>query len=300
MSTHGIKTGKVKVDLDTMMERKNGIVDALTSGINMLLKKNKVKSIVGRGRLVGPGRIQVSEPQSSTVEADRVVIATGSVPMMLPGIEVDGDHIGDSTTALSYPSVPKKLVVIGGGYIGLELGSVWSRLGSEVVVLEAMDDVLAGLDGEIAKHARRAFEKQGLTFTTGAFVESAVRKGKGCEVTCRDMESITCDRVLMCAGRVPNTGEIGLDGVGVETDRRGNISVDEDFQTNVNGVYAIGDCIGGAMLAHKASEEGIACIEKNRHWIRSCQLRCDSGNRLYASGNRFGRLDRRAACRIRN
>ena len=262
MASHGISVGKVSVDLETMMDRKTKIVDTLTGGINMLLKKNKVAAIVGRGKLTGRNTIAVSGGSPTNVEADRIIIASGSIPMMLPGIEYDGDYIGDSTTALSYPKVPKKLVVIGGGYIGLELGSVWSRLGSEVVVLEAMDKVLAGLDGEIAKHARRTFEKQGLTFTTSAFVESAVRKGKGCEVKCRDMDTIDCDRVLMCAGRVPNTKDIGLDSVGVETDRRGSIQVNESFQTNVEGVFAIGDCIGGAMLAHKASEEGIACVEK--------------------------------------
>ena len=262
MSSHGIQVGKVKVDLDAMMQRKTGIVDALTGGIKMLLKKNKVTSFVGRGKLAGPGTIEVTGSSSTTVQAEKIVIATGSIPMMLPGIEFDGDYIGDSTTALSYSSVPKKLVVIGGGYIGLELGSVWSRLGSEVVVLEALDDVLAGLDREIAGLAKRAFEKQGLSFKTGAFVESATRKGNGCEVRCRDMEPIQCNRVLMSAGRVPNTKEIGLENIGVATEKRGYITVDDKFQTNISNVFAIGDCIGGAMLAHKASEEGVACVEK--------------------------------------
>lgn len=262
MAAHGIQVGDVKVDLKTMMARKEKIVDTLTGGINMLLKRNKVTAIVGRGKIAGAGKIEVDGKNAGTVQAKQIIIASGSVPMMLPGIEYDGDFIGDSTTALSYPSVPGKLVVIGGGYIGLELGSVWSRLGSEVVVLEAMPAVLAGLDGEIAKQARRTFEKQGLTFTTGAFVESAKRSGNGCEVKCKEMEPIQCDRVLMCAGRVPNTKDIGLDTVGIKTDRRGAILVDKSFQTSANSIYAIGDCIGGAMLAHKASEEGIACVEK--------------------------------------
>lgn len=262
MSSHGIKVGDVSVDLNAMMSRKSKIVDTLTGGINMLLKKNKVSAIVGRGKLVGGNGIEVTGPSSSTVTADKIIIASGSIPMMLPGIEYDGEYVGDSTAALSYDTVPKKLVVIGGGYIGLELGSVWSRLGSEVIVLEAMDKVLAGLDSEIAKLATRMFEKQGLKFVTGAFVESAKRNGDGCTVKCRDMEPMQCDRVLMCAGRVPNTKSIGLESIGVETDRRGSILVDDKFQTNVPGVYAIGDCIGGAMLAHKASEEGIACVEK--------------------------------------
>ena len=258
MADHGIGVGDLKVDLSKMMARKNSVVDALTGGIKMLLKKNKVTGIVGRGKLIGANKIEVS---GETFVADKIVIASGSVPMNLPGIEFDGDYIGDSTTALSYQEVPKKLVVIGGGYIGLELGSVWSRLGSEVLILEAMDRVLAGLDGEIAKHARRTFEKQGLTFETGAFVESASREGAGCKVVCKDRDPILCDRVLMCAGRVPNTKDLGLEQCGVETDRRGNILVDKHFQTSVESVFAIGDCIGGAMLAHKASEEGIACVE---------------------------------------
>ena len=262
MSSHGIQVGEVSVDLSTMMTRKSKIIDTLTGGINMLLKKNKVAAIVGRGKIAGPGEIAVTGQQAQTVTADKIIIATGSVPMMLPGIEYDGDYVGDSTTALEYKEVPRKLVVIGGGYIGLELGSVWSRLGSEVVVLEAMDKVLAGLDGEIAKLATRTFEKQGLKFVTGAFVESAKRDGDGCIVKCKDMNPIACDRVLMCAGRVPNTRDIGLESVGIEMDRRGSILVNESFNTNVVGIYAIGDCIGGAMLAHKASEEGIACIEK--------------------------------------
>ncbi len=262
MGSHGIKVGQVEIDLATMMARKEKIVGTLTGGIKMLLKRNKVSAIVGRGTIVGSGKIEVAGSDARTVESKNILIATGSVPMMLPGIEYDGEYIGDSTTALSYANVPKSLVVIGGGYIGLELGSVWSRLGSEVTVLEAMPAVLSGLDGEIAKQAVRTFEKQGLTFRTGAFVESAKRAGQGCEVKCKDMDTIQCDRVLMCAGRVPNTKGIGLESAGIQTDRRGSIVVDANFQTNAAGIFAIGDCIGGAMLAHKASEEGIACVEK--------------------------------------
>ena len=262
MATHGIGVSDVTVDLGTMMKRKEKIVDTLTGGIKMLLKKNKVAAIVGRGKLTGPGTIEVTGKDAKTLTADKIILSTGSNPMMLPGIEYDGDLIGDSTTALSYEKPPKKLIVIGGGYIGLELGSVWSRLGSKVLILEAMDKVLAGLDDEIAKLARRTFEKQGLEFKTGMFVESAVKKGKGCVVTCKGEEPIKCDRVLMCTGRVPNTKDIGLESVGIQTDRRGAIQVNENFETSAAGVYAIGDCIGGAMLAHKASEEGVACVEK--------------------------------------
>lgn len=262
MADHGIEAQGVSVDLKKMLSRKDKIVDQLTGGIKMLLKKNKVPAIVGRGKLDGPGKINVTGKDAGEYSAKHIIIATGSNPMMLPGIEYDGEFVGDSTTALSFNKVPEKLVVIGGGYIGLELGSVWNRLGSDVTVLEAMDKVLPGLDGEIAKIAARVFAKQGLKFQTGAWVESAKRHGDGCIVKCKDQDPIECDRVLMCTGRVPNTASIGLETIGVETDRRGAIPVNDNFQTSASGVYAIGDCIGGAMLAHKASEEGVACVEK--------------------------------------
>ncbi len=262
LGEHGISTSGVSIDLSKMLKRKDKIVDTLTGGINMLLKRNKVEAVVGRGTLVGPQTIEVKGTENGTITGKSVIIATGSVPMMLPGIEFDGEWIGDSTTALSYPEVPQHLVVIGGGYIGLELGSVWSRLGAKVTILEAMDRVLAGLDGEIAKIAVRTFEKQGLEFRTNAWVESAVRKDGQCLVKCKEQDPIICDRVLVCAGRVPNTRNLGLDNLGIQTDKRGAIAVDHDFRTSVPGVYAIGDAIGGAMLAHKASEEGIACVEK--------------------------------------
>lgn len=260
MVEHGITATKLTVDLAAMMKRKTGIVDTLTGGINMLLKRNKVTTYVGRGTLAGNGKVSVST--DDTLTAKHIIIATGSNPMQLPGIEFDGDFIGDSTTALSYSGVPRTLVVIGGGYIGLELGSVWNRLGSKVIVLEGMDRVLAGLDQEIARVAKRTFEKQGLEFRTSMWVESAKRSGKGCEVKCKDHDPIACDRVLVSAGRSPNTKGIGLEAAGVQVDKRGFITVDSDLKTTANGVYAIGDCIGGAMLAHKASEEGVACVER--------------------------------------
>lgn len=260
MLEHGISATKLTLDLGKMMERKNKIVDTLTGGINMLLKRNKVTSFVGRGKLLGDGQVEVST--GDRLAAKNILLATGSLPMMLPGIEFDGDWIGDSTTALSYPSVPQRLVVIGGGYIGLELGSVWSRLGSNVTVLEGMDRVLPGLDQEIARLARRTFEKQGMEFRTSMWVESARKVNSHCEVRCKDHPVIECDRVLVSAGRVPNTKNIGLDAAGVKTNNRGFIEVNAHFQTSAAGIFAIGDCVGGAMLAHKASEEGIACVEQ--------------------------------------
>jgi dihydrolipoamide dehydrogenase len=260
MVEHGIKATKLTVDLGAMMKRKSKIVDTLTGGINMLLKRNKVTTYVGRGKLLGNSQLEVSTGEKLT--AKNIILATGSVPMQLPGIEFDGDYIGDSTTALSYPNVPKKLVVIGGGYIGLELGSVWNRLGSEVVVLEGMDKMLGGLDQEIARIAVRVFQKQGLEFHTSMWVESAKRYDGKCLVKCKGQEPIECDRVLVSAGRSPNTKNIGLETAGVAVDKRGFVTVDDHLKTSVDGVFAIGDCIGGAMLAHKASEEGVACVER--------------------------------------
>lgn len=259
MMEHGITATKLTVDLNTMMRRKAGVVDTLTGGIAMLLKKNKVTAIVGRAELIGDGKIKVGD---DTVLAKHTIIATGSKPMELPGIQLDGDLIGDSTAALSYNNVPRRLVVIGGGYIGLELGSVWSRLGAEVAILEGTDQVLGGLDQEIARAAVKTFEKQGLHFRTNMWVESVEKTSGGCVVKCKGENPIECDRVLVAAGRSPNTKNLGLESAGVQTDRHGFIEVGSDFQTSAQGVYAIGDCIGGAMLAHKASEEGIACVEK--------------------------------------
>ena len=259
MMEHGITATKLTVDLNTMMRRKAGVVDTLTGGIAMLLKKNKVSAIVGRAELIGDGKIKVGD---KTISAKHTIIATGSKPMELPGIQLDGDLIGDSTAALSYNNVPRRLVVIGGGYIGLELGSVWSRLGAEVAILEGTDQVLGGLDQEIARAAVKTFEKQGLHFRTNMWVESVEKTSGGCVVKCKDENPIECDRVLVAAGRSPNTKNLGLESAGVQTDRHGFIEVGGNFQTSAKGVYAIGDCIGGAMLAHKASEEGIACVEK--------------------------------------
>ena len=263
LAEHGIEVTGAKIDLPAMLKRKDEVVNTLTGGINMLLKRNKVTAYVGRGQLAGPGKLVVkSEDGEQEISAKSIIIATGSKPAMMKGVEFDGDLIGDSTTALSYPAVPKSMIVIGGGYIGLELGSVWSRLGAEVTVLEAMDRVLPGLDEEIGRLAHRTFEKQGLKFVTGAWVESATVENGECVVKIKGQEPLTAERVLLCTGRVPNTDSIGLETVGIETDARGTIQIDENFTTSAAGVYAIGDCVPGAMLAHKASEEGIACVEK--------------------------------------
>ncbi|NND99906.1 MAG: dihydrolipoyl dehydrogenase [Pirellulaceae bacterium] len=259
---HGLKVGSVELDLTKMMARKDKIVDTLTGGIDMLFKKRKVTAYRGRGTMRDVETIAVSGDEPTLVKADRILICTGSRPATLRGIEEDGDRIGNSTTALSFPDVPERLVVIGGGYIGLELGSVWNRLGSEVIVLEAMEGILAGIDSELAQLAHRTFKKQGLKFHTKTFVESAKRDGDQCVVAIKDGEPIRCDRVLLSTGRTPATDSLGLEEIGLETDQRGFISVDENYETAVENIFATGDCIGGAMLAHKAMEEAIVCVER--------------------------------------
>ena len=259
---HGLKIGGIELDLDAMMRRKDKIVDALTGGIDMLFQKKNVTAYRGRGKLLDANTIEVIGGQPIKVEADRILVCTGSVPATLPGVEEDGDRIGNSTAALSFPEVPERLVVIGGGYIGMELGSVWNRLGSEVIVLEASGRIFPGIDSEMASLAHRAFKKQGIEIRTETFVESAKVVGEKCEVKIKDGETVICDRVLLATGRRPATDSIGLESIGLETDRYGFIPVDENFETSVEKIYSTGDCIGGAMLAHKAMEEAIVCVER--------------------------------------
>lgn len=262
-SDHGLKVSGLELDLATMMSRKARIVDTLTGGIDLLFKQRGVTGYRGRGKLRDAETVEVSTADGPLlVQGDKILLCPGSRPASLPTVEEDGDRIGNSTTALSFPEVPQRLVVIGGGYIGLELGSVWNRLGSEVIVLEALDRILPGMDTDIAQIAHRTFRKQGIEFRTGTLVASAKRDGESCVVEIQGGEPIRCDRVLLATGRVPLTREIGLETIGLETDRRGFITVDEDFQTRVPNIYAAGDCIGGMMLAHKAMEEGIVCVER--------------------------------------
>lgn len=259
---HGIKTTKITLDLPQMLKRKDETVDGLTGGIAALFKKNKITHYEGHGRITGPGKISVEGgKKKEEIEADKIIIATGSVSSTIPGVEPDGDLIGTSTEALSYPSVPRKLVVIGAGYIGLELGSVWARLGSEVIVLEYLDRILPGMDAEVAKEAQKLFKRQGLTFKLGAAVTGAKVKGKKVTVEIKDADPIECDRVLLSVGRKPNTENLGLDTIGISLDDRGRIPVNDHFETTAKNVFAIGDVIRGPMLAHKAEEEGAACVE---------------------------------------
>jgi dihydrolipoamide dehydrogenase len=260
---HGVKCGNVEFDLPTMLKRKDKVVTMLTKGIDGLFKKNKVTRYTGLGRIVGAGRVNVDGKEGVTeLTARHILIATGSRSAVLPGIELSGDRIGTSTEALSYPKVPEHLVVIGAGYIGLELGSVWRRLGARVTVLEYLPRILPGMDSEIAADAQKIFEKQGLQFRLGAKVTRARVDGEQCVVEIEGAEPIRCDRVLVAVGRVPNTEGLGLENVGIQLDARGRIPVDDHFATSAPGVYAIGDVIRGPMLAHKAEEEGIACVEQ--------------------------------------
>jgi dihydrolipoamide dehydrogenase len=261
LADFGVKVSGVELDLPRMLKRKDGIVSGLTQGVAGLFKKNKVTRYHGHGRIVGPGRVNVMGPDATEIEAKHVIIATGSKVAPLRGVELDGDRIGTSTEALSYPEVPKHLVVIGAGYIGLELGSVWRRLGAKVTVLEYLERILPGMDAEIAREAERIFEKQGIEFKLGARVMSATRSGNDVTVGIDGQDSMRCDRVLLAVGRAPNTDDLGLASVGIELDPRGRVPIDDAFRTYVPGFYAIGDVVRGPMLAHKAEEEGVACVE---------------------------------------
>jgi dihydrolipoamide dehydrogenase len=262
LAAHGVKLDGVSLDLNTMMTRKTSIVGQLTGGIAGLFKKNNITRYFGTGRIAGPGKVVVEGESPATLEAKHILIATGSVSAPLPGIELDGNRIGTSTEALIYPEVPKHLVVIGAGAIGLELGSVWMRLGATVTVLEYLDRVLPGMDREISREAEKIFKKQGFTFQLGAKVTAARVEGEGCIVEIEGSDSISCDRVLLSVGRRPNTEGLGLDTVNVLRDKMGRVEVDDHFATAEAGIYAIGDVIRGPMLAHKAEEEGVACVER--------------------------------------
>lgn len=264
LAAQGIKVEGVSLDLAAMLARKERLIGELTEGIAGLFKKNKVTRYEGAARLDGPGRVVVTGKDAALLAATDILIATGSEPAALPGVELDGTAVGDSTAALSYSEVPRHLVVIGAGFIGLELGSVWRRLGAEVTVVEYLDRILPGTDLEIAREAQRLFKRQGLQFVLKARVNGAGREGGGAGaiVAIEGREPLRADRVLVAVGRKPHTLNLGLETVGIELDARGRIPVDERFATRAAGVYAIGDVIAGPMLAHKAEEEGIACVER--------------------------------------
>ncbi len=268
LKAHGITVGDVGLDLAAMMSRKTKVVEDLTKGIEFLFKKNKVDYLLGTGRIAGKEQVAValSEGGDSMLETANILIATGSESMPLPGVDIDEKRIVTSTGALALDSVPKHLVVIGAGYIGLEMGSVWHRLGAEVTVVEYLDRITPGLDGEVAKQFERILKRQGLQFQLATKVTGAKATKKGVTLTVEpaqggEASSIACDVVLVAIGRRPYTEGLGLAEAGVETDKRGFIQIDAHFRTAAEGIYAIGDCVPGPMLAHKAEDEGIACAE---------------------------------------
>jgi dihydrolipoamide dehydrogenase len=264
----GIKTGKVELDLTQMMAQKTEAVDGLTKGIEFLFKKNKVEYVKGRGKILGTGKVEVALADGGTrvMETKNIVIATGSEPATLPGIEIDEERIVSNVGALSLKAVPKKLVLIGAGVIGLEMGSVWARLGSEVTVVEYLDRILPPADAEVAKDAERTFKKQGLSFKLGTKVTGVEKTKTKLKVTVEparggDAETLDADIVIVAIGRKPYTDGLGLEAVGGKTDKRGVIEVVDGHFKVADGVWAVGDCIHGPMLAHKAEDDGTAVAE---------------------------------------
>ena len=259
---------KPKLDLKQMLAFKDEGVKGNVDGVAFLLKKNKIEPYHGTGRVAGAGKVEVTfiNGEKKVLETKAIVIATGSDVARLPGIEIDEKRVVSSTGALELPVVPKKLIVVGAGVIGLELGSVWRRLGSEVLVVEYLDRILPGMDGDVARQFQKILQKQGVTFKLASKVTAVKKDASGCAVTVEPAaggaaESHFADIVLVAIGRVPYTDGLGLQEAGVTLDNRKRIVVDTHFQTNVPGVYAIGDVIAGPMLAHKAEDEGVAVAE---------------------------------------
>ena len=265
---HGVKVGAVELDLKAMMARKDKVVKDLTGGIAFLFKKNNVEHIKGLGTIESATQVKVTQEKSDphTLQTRHILIATGSESAPLPGVDVDEKQIVTSTGALALTKVPKHLVVIGAGYIGLEMASVWSRLGADVTCLEFLDRITPGMDGDVARNFQRILKKQGINFRLKTKVTGAKKTKRCVTLTVEpaaggDVEEIKCDTVLVAIGRQPYTDGLGLDAVSVETDNRGFIRIDDEFMTSVPGIYAIGDCIPGPMLAHKAEDEGVVCAE---------------------------------------
>jgi dihydrolipoamide dehydrogenase len=264
LADHGVKIGQVQLDLAKMQARKGEVVTANVKGVEFLFRKNKVTWLKGEGRIVSPGKVEVA---GTTYETKNIVIATGSDSTPLPGVEVDENQVVTSTGALELEKVPGHLVVIGGGVIGLELGSVWRRLGAEVTVVEFLDRIVPGMDAEISKNFERVLSKQGLKFRLKTKVTAAKKTKDGVTLSVEPVgggkaEEITADIVLLSIGRRAYTDGLGAKEAGVELDERGRVKTDGHFATSVPGIWAIGDVIAGAMLAHKAEDEGVALAEQ--------------------------------------
>jgi dihydrolipoamide dehydrogenase len=263
----GVAVSTPKLDLPAMMNFKQQGIDGNVKGVDFLMKKNKIDVIHGTGKILGTGKVEVSgNPSTQLVETKNIVIATGSDIARLKGIEIDERRIVSSTGALSLDKVPAKLLIVGAGVIGLELGSVWHRLGAEVTVVEFLDRILPGMDGEVARQFQRILEKQGFAFKLGAKVTGVDISGNRLVAKVEpaaggNTETLDADVVLVCIGRVPYTEGLGLQEAGVALDNRGRVEIDQHFATNVKGIYAIGDVVAGPMLAHKAEDEGVACAE---------------------------------------
>jgi dihydrolipoamide dehydrogenase len=264
----GIKVSAPTLDMPAMMNFKQQGIDGNVKGVDFLMKKNKIDVVMGLGRVLGTGKVEVkaADGKSQVLETRNIVIATGSDVTRLKGIEIDEKRIVSSTGALSLEKVPEKMIVVGAGVIGLELGSVWRRLGAEVTVVEFLDRILPGMDGEVAKSFQRLLEKQGMTFKLGAKVTGVDSSGKRLKAQVEPAaggaaESLEADVILVAIGRVPYTEALGLKEAGVELDERGRVKIDKHFATSTPGVFAIGDVVAGPMLAHKAEDEGVACAE---------------------------------------
>ncbi|MDA4845588.1 dihydrolipoyl dehydrogenase [Hoeflea poritis] len=266
----GIDTGKPKLNLEKMMAHKDATVKSNVDGIAFLMKKNKIDVHTGTGTIVGKGKVSVTDGKGDSVELDtrNIVIATGSDVAGIPGVNVKFDEkvVVSSTGALELPKVPKHMVVVGGGVIGLELGSVWARLGAEVTVVEFLDKILGPMDGEVSKQFQRMLGKQGLTFKLGCKVTDVAATSRSAKVTFEpvkggDAETLSADVVLVATGRKPYTEGLGLEKAGVIVDDAGRVHIDDHFRTNISGIYAIGDVVVGPMLAHKAEDEGVAVAE---------------------------------------
>ena len=266
-SNLGIETGQLKLNIEKMMKNKDKAVTVLTKGVEFLFKKNKVTYFKGTGSFKSPNQISIidDKKKETILEAQKIIISTGSEPVSLPNVKFDEKIILSSTGALSLNSVPKKMIVVGGGYIGLEMGSVWSRLGSEVHVIEFLDHITPGMDKEISKEFMKILIKQGISFHMQTKVESIKNNKTSAKVFLMDKDGkkkeLECDVVLISVGRKPNTKNLKLDSVGVLLDEKKRIKVNKNFETNIKNIYAIGDVITGPMLAHKAEEEGIAVAE---------------------------------------
>jgi dihydrolipoamide dehydrogenase len=265
LAEHGVKIGDLSLDLSAMMKRKDGVVGTLNRGVAALFKKNGVEHVRGSARIVAAGTVEVGGKSPRTLRATRILIATGSVPIALPALPFDGKRIVSSTEALCLDRVPGRMIVVGAGAIGLELGSVWSRLGTEVTVVELLSEIAPGADHDAAEALRKALERQGLRFLLESTVAGCEVKADGVSVTLeagRKQRQERFDVVLVAVGRRAYTEGLGLESVGARTDERGRIVVDESFRAGESEIYAIGDAIAGPMLAHKAQEEGVAAVER--------------------------------------